>query len=317
MASPRVVSLLPSTTEIVCALGLRDTLVGRSHECDFPKGVEALPPLTEPKLDADAPSRVIDDRVRELVGEGLSVYRVDADRLRELAPDVILTQTHCEVCAASVGDVEAALQDWVGGRPEIVALQPNTLADVWDDVGRAAAALGAASAGDALRARLTDRVTELGERAAGGASRPRVATIEWIDPWMAAGNWVPELVSIAGGEELFGSAGSHSPWLELDALRGADPDTLVVMPCGFGLERTRSEFAPAAGALASLRAVREGRVALTDGHQYFNRPGPRLVESLEILCEILQPERFPARHEGAGWEWLDGRLPGEAGRREG
>ena len=306
MALPRVVSLLPSTTEIVCALGMRDALVGRSHECDHPAGVEGLPVLTEAKLDATAPSRAIDDRVRELVSEGLSVYRVDPDRLRELRPDVVLTQTHCEVCAASLGDVEAALRDWVGTRPEIVTLEPCTLADVWDDVGRIADALDVHERGRETRDALTDRVTELGERVDRSRPRARVACIEWIDPWMAAGNWMPELVTLAGAEPLFAEAGSHSPWLELETLIEADPDRMIVLPCGFDLARTRDEFTPAAlrEPLASTRAVREGRVALTDGHQYFNRPGPRLVDSLEILCEILQPDRFPPRFEGSGWESL-------------
>lgn len=302
----RIVSLLPSLTETVCALGLRDALVGRSHECDFPAGVETLPALTEPKLDAEAPGRVIDSRVRELVERGLSVYRVDAERLRALRPDVILTQDHCEVCAASLSDVEAALAEWVGGRPRIVSVEPKTVTDVISGFGRLGEALGATKAGHALTARCLMRFEEIAGRTHGVVQRPRVACLEWIDPLMGAGNWMPELVEMAGGVALFGSAGEHSPWIEWAELREADPDVLFFLPCGFDLARTRRELADVVERpeFAEPRAVREGRVFLADGNQYFNRPGPRLVESLEILTEILHPGRFTPRHRGEGWQPL-------------
>ena len=300
----RIASLLPSTTEIVCALGLREQLVGRSHECDFPPEVEALPALTASKLDPRAESLAIDDRVKQLVREGLSIYRVDADELRALAPSVVLTQEQCDVCAASPKDVEAALADWVGGRPRLVSLAPATLADVWGDLVTVAAALGVPERGKALAERLASRLTDVSERTLRIRRRPRVAAIEWIDPLMAAGNWMPELIALAGGTNLFGETGRHSPWLAWDALRAADPDVIVVLPCGFDLARTRREMAPLAAkpGWRELRAVRDGRVFLTDGNQYFNRPGPRLVESLEILAEILHPDGFPANHLGTGWE---------------
>ena len=308
---PRVVSLLPSTTEIACALGFGEALVGRSHECDFPAGVESLPVLTAAKLDAQASSRAIDERVKELVGRGLSVYEVDAERLRALAPDVVLTQTHCEVCAASRSDVEAALADWLGAKPSVVSLEPASLGDVWESFEQVARALGAPERGRALAAEATERISALGERAgaaAQAAGRPRVACIEWIDPLMAAGNWVPELVSIAGGEPVFGRPGEHSPWIDLEALARSDSDMAVVMPCGFDLARTRTEMAPLAARedFQTLRCVRESRTYLTDGHQFFNRPGPRLLESLEILCELTHPQAFGAAHRGSAWEALPG-----------
>jgi len=298
----RIASLLPSLTETVCALGLRDALVGRSHECDFPSGLEALPVLTEPKLDSEAPSGAIDSRVRELVERGLSVYRVDGHRLRELVPDLILTQDHCEVCAASLSDVEAALAEWTGRRPRVVSVEPRTVTDVVSGFGRLGQALGVPAAGRALQARCLERMEAIAARSH-GTTRPRVACLEWIDPLMGAGNWMPELVGLAGGEPLFGEAGAHSPWLDWAELREADPDVLVVLPCGFDLERTAAEMGPlvARPGFEALRAVRKGRVHLVDGNQYFNRPGPRLVESLEILAEILHPDRFPARHRGRGW----------------
>ena len=300
----RIASLLPSTTEIVCALGLRASLVGRSHECDFPPEVGALPALTESKLDPRAESHAIDDRVKQLVCEGLSIYRVDADRLRALAPSVVLTQEQCDVCAASPKDVEAALADWIGGRPRVVSLAPSTLGDVWGDLVTVAAALGVRERGEALAERLSSRLTNVSERTLRIRPRPRVAAIEWTDPLMAAGNWMPELITLAGGTNLFGETGLHSPWLEWEALRAADPDVIVVLPCGFDLARTRREMAPLAAkpGWGELRAIRSGKLFLADGNQYFNRPGPRLVESLEILAEILHPAEFPARHRGTGWD---------------
>jgi iron complex transport system substrate-binding protein len=300
----RIVSLLPSATEIVCALGWGARLVGRSHECDFPAGVEPLPVLTEPKLDARAASRAIDDRVKQLVRDGLSVYRVDAERLRALEPSLILTQEQCAVCAASPQDVEAALCSWNGARPRVVSLAPRTLLDVWGDFVTVAEALGDRARGEALARRLADRVSDVAERTRRIRPRPSVAAIEWTGPLMAAGNWLPELVALAGGRSLFGETGGASPWLDPAQLSAADPDVIVVLPCGFDLARTRRETTAwiAGSGLSALRAVREGRLFVADGSQYFNRPGPRLVESLEILAEILHPEVFPARHRGSGWE---------------
>ncbi len=304
----RIVSLLPSLTEIVCALGLREQLVGRSHECDHPAGVDVLPALTEPKLDPGRSSAEIDSRVRQLVAEGLSVYRVDAERLRDLAPTTILTQDQCEVCAASLGDVEQALEEWNGARPRVVSLAPTTLGDVWDDILRVGEALGVEGRARALCERLSDSVTDLAERALRIREQPKVACIEWLDPLMAAGNWVPELVTLAGGRCAFCQPGEHSPSLEWSALSDADPDVVVLMPCGFDMDRIREEAAAlerSGAKLASLRAAREGRLVVVDGNQYFNRPGPRLLDSLEILAEIQHPDHFPPLHRGTGWEHLD------------
>lgn len=302
----RIASLLPSCTEIACALGFEDQLVGQSHECDFPPSVAGLPVLTEPKLDKSEPSRAIDDRVKQLVRDGLSVYRVDAERLRELAPSIVLTQDHCEVCAASLADVEKALADWTGARPRILSLDPKCLGDVWGDVTRVAEALGAPERGSALGQELAGRISDVSERSLRIRERPRVACIEWVDPLMAAGNWVPELVTLAGGQSLFGEVGKHSPWLAWEELRAADPDVMVILPCGFDIERSRAELPPLLEqpGFEELAAVRSGRVAVVDGNQYFNRPGPRLVDSLEILAEILHPDHFPANHAGKAWQPL-------------
>lgn len=299
----RIASLLPSCTEIACALGFESALVGRSHECDFPPSVGRLPVLTEPKLDRSAPGAEIDQRVKELVSLGLSVYRVDAEKLRELRPSLILTQDQCEVCAASLADIEGALAAWLGDRPPVLSLSPATLGDVWDDIQRVAEALGSPERGRSLRRKLSDRLSDLTERVRSAPDRPRVACLEWIVPLMGAGNWMPELVSLAGGAPLFGEVGRHSPWLEWMALRDADPDVIVVLPCGFDLARTREELPPLLSrpGWKELRAVRDGRVFLVDGNQYFNRPGPRLVDSLELLTEMLHPNRSGTEHRGTAW----------------
>jgi iron complex transport system substrate-binding protein len=300
----RIVSLLPSLTEIACALGLRERLVGRSHECDFPPDVRALPACTEPKFAVEGLSGEIDARVRELVQRGLSVYRVDPERLRALRPDLVLTQDHCEVCAVSVKDVECAVRDWVGGAPHVLSVAPSTLREVWASLAAVAQAAGVPDRGRALCAELTERVSQIGERAGAAGMRPTLACVEWLDPLMAAGNWMPELVAIAGGRSVLGDTGAHSPTIAFKALAAADPDVVLVLPCGFDLPRTRAELATLKGRarFAGLRAARTGRLYLADGNQYFNRPGPRLVESLEILAEILHPDRFSFGHAGKGYE---------------
>jgi len=303
VSAPRIASLLPSGTEIVCALGFREALVGRSHECDFPAGLDALPVLTESAFGGGGPSAAIDRDIRALVEEGLSIYRVDAERLKSLAPDLIVTQDQCKVCAVSLDTVEAALRAWTGAAPRVVSLVPAGLATVWDDFAHVAAALDAEAAGASLIAGLKMRTEGIAARAQALSERPRVACIEWIEPLMAAGNWIPELVALAGGEDLFGVAGAHAPWIEPAALAEADPDVIVVMPCGFGVDRVAEEMA-ALEALPfwrDLKAVRGGHVALVDANHYFSRPGPRLVDSLEILAEILHPGVFDFGHAAKGW----------------
>jgi iron complex transport system substrate-binding protein len=298
----RIVSLIASSTEIACALGAEPELVGRSHECDFPESVTRLPVLTAPKFQTDGSSAQIDERVKELLRSALSVYRVDADALAALKPDVILTQSQCEVCAVSLKDVEAAVCQILPSKPQIVSLETNALDDLWRDILRVARAIGRESRGQTLVAGLRARIDRVAADVA-PLARPTVACIEWIDPLMAAGNWMPTLVELAGGTSLFGEAGKHSPFMTWEQLVARDPEVIVTLPCGFDIARTRAEL-PALTARPewqTLRAVRNGRVFVTDGNQYFNRPGPRLVESLEILAELLHPERFRFGHEGSGW----------------
>ncbi|MGH6909026.1 MAG: cobalamin-binding protein [Phenylobacterium sp.] len=302
MSGQRIVSLLPSATEIVAALGLADQLVGRSHQCDFPARVEALPVLSATKVNLDGTSRDIDGRVNEIIAQGVSVYRVDADLLRALKPDVILTQTQCAICAVTPADLEEALCDWMGVEPALVSLAPDDLGDVWGDVLRVGAALGVEPRAHAVVAELKARLEAIAVWNR-GAARPTVAAIEWIDPLMAGGNWMPELIEIAGGTSLFATAGQHSPWLEWEALIVADPDVILLLPCGFRIEQSLADLPLLAlqPGWAELTAVRRGRVFVIDGHHYFNRPGPRLVESAEMIAEILHPDRFDFGHQGVGW----------------
>ena len=293
----RIVSLIASSTEIVCALGFEEQLVGRSHECDFPPSVKRLPVCTEPKFPTDGSSYEIDQRVKAILQEGLSVYRVKGDLLRELAPDIIITQSQCEVCAVSLKDVEQAVCEVLPSRPRIVSLEPNALDDVWRDIARVAEALEAPAVGAQLVRTLQAQMAKIAAQTR-TLGHPTVACVEWIEPMMAAGNWMPELVEMAGGRNLFGEAGKHAPWMTFDQLCARDPDVIVVLPCGYDLKKTREE----------MRAVDwtklRGRIALADGNQFFNRPGPRLADSLEILAEILHPDTFAFGRKGRDWEPL-------------
>jgi len=306
MAAARIVSLIASSTEIVCALGLESRLVGRSHECDYPPSVTRLPVCTRPKFATNGSSLEIDQRVKTILQQALSVYQVDSGLLRQLRPTHIITQTQCEVCAVSLKDVEQAVREMIGSKPVIVPLAPNCLADVWADVQRVADALDVADRSRQLIRQWRSRMGQIEKKAAIRATRLRVACIEWIEPLMASGNWMPELVEMAGGLNLLGEAGKHSPWMSWEELQEKDPDVILILPCGFDIQRARQEFPTLTSkpGWPDLKAVRERRVYVLDGNQYFNRPGPRLVESLEILSEILHPEVFHFGHEGAGWQRL-------------
>jgi len=294
---PRIVSLIASATEMVAALGQLENLVGRSHECDYPESVRSLPVCTKPRIPVDGDSREIDRLVKETARTSVSIYDVFEDVLEQLEPTHILTQIQCEVCAVSLRDVEAAIARGMKTKARIVSLQPNSLADIWDDFRRAAVALGIEQRGEEVIAALQARMHPVSRDPA-----PRVACIEWIEPLMAAGNWTPELIALAGGVDIFGQPGRHSPWLTWEQLKAADPDVIIVAPCGFDLERTAAEMYWLTNRpdWSSLRAVNDGRVYLADGNQYFNRPGPRVVETLEILIEILDG-RTANRHETIGW----------------
>lgn len=299
----KIVSLLPSATEIVAGLGLTDRLVGRSHECDYPLSVIDLPACTAPKLDPEGSSQEIHDRVTELMNSALTVYEVKTELLKQLQPTHIITQDQCDVCACSLHEVEAAVGEMVSSRPQIISLQPTVLSEVWADIIRVGQALNAD--GEAVVAKLQARVQEITNQTEGIAQsdRPTVACIEWSSPLMAAGNWIPELVEMAGGRSLFGKVGQHSPWLNWQDLISANPDIIIFMPCGYDLDRTREDAANLSNHpnWQKLPAVQSGKVYLTDGNSFFNRPGPRLVDSLEILAEILHPQQFQFGYQNKAW----------------
>jgi len=286
----RIVSLLPSATEIVCAVGAGEALVGRSHECDFPAAITDRPVLTRARIALGDTSGAIDHAVRAVIRDALSLYTVDEQALAALAPDVIVTQDLCEVCAVSLDDVRRAVarlaqRDAV----EVVSLRPTRLGDVLDDVERVARALGRAADGAAVRGALDQRIREIEGRAAAAASkgRPRVLSIEWLDPLMIGGTWMPELIELAGGRAVGAEAGAPAPTIDVRELGQLAPDVIVVKPCGFTIERALRERA-----LIERLAQGSARVYVTDCNAYFNRPGPRLVESLEIMAACVHPARF-------------------------
>jgi len=293
---PRIVSLISSATEIVNALGQFEFLVGCSHECDFPEAVKALPVCTKPTIPVTGSSREIDLLVKDRVRNALSVYDVFDDVLECLQPTHILTQTQCEVCAVSLADVERSVAQRLASQPMIVSLNAESLDGVWADMRRVAHALGA---DEAAIAQLQERLRVISARATQATASPRVAVVEWIEPLMAAGNWTPELIALAGGVNLFGEAGTHSPWMSWEDLVASDPDVILVAPCGFDLERTEKEMYWLTQRPEWPRFAR--RVFLADGNQYFNRPGPRLVETLQIIAEILHPQLFKPSFEGSAW----------------
>jgi iron complex transport system substrate-binding protein len=299
----RIVSLLPSATEIVCALGLRESLVARSHECDFPEDVEGLPAVTRPRLEVQGSSRQIHDRVTALSGSAEGVYALDVETIRALSPTHVVTQAQCDVCAVGMADVERALAGWPKDPPAVAALHPTDLPAALDDIRRTGAFLDAGTAADRVVKQITSRLDEVRRRAA-GRPRPRVALLEWTDPLMGAGNWMPELVRIAGGEPVLGVPGRHSRWISFEELEAADPEVVVVVPCGFDLVRAGAELRALAAhpRFRGLRAVRAGRAFAADGNAYFNRPGPRLADSAGILAEILAAG---AAGRGAAWQSLE------------
>lgn len=312
----RIISLIASATEIVGALGFEQFLVGRSHECDYPPSIAQLPVCTRPRFDIAGSSREIDQRVKalrhkSLLDDTLSVYEVFGEKIRQLQPTHIVTQTQCEVCAVSLKDVEQAVWDLAGSGVSIISLQPNALADVWEDICRVASGLGATDAGVRLVASLQRRLESIESRARPLKTRPSLAGIEWADPLMAFGNWTPQLVQMAGGRSLFGVAGRHSPPIRFDDLAAEDPDVILIAPCGFSIDRALQDLPvlQSHAGWSQLQAVRNGRVFVADGNQYFNRPGPRLVETLEILAEVLHPDVFGFGQEGKGWIRAPGSRP--------
>lgn len=303
MTAPRVASLLPAATEIVAALGLVDALVGVSHECDFPPAVQRLPRVTRCAIHGNAlPSGEIDRWVRDTLAGTGTLYTLDEAVLRALAPDVLLTQRLCDVCAVG-WDAVTAFAAALPGPPAVVNLEPQTLQGVFDDVGRVAAALGVPARGTRLVAALRSRV-EAVRTVAGGDPPRRCVLLEWIDPPFCSGHWGPELVAIAGGHDPVGRPGQDAAAVPWEQIRAAAPEVLVVACCGYDVARTRRDLPLLQGypGFDDLPCARTGEVWLVDGSAYFSRPGPRLVDSLEILAPLVHPARWPDRPPPPGVE---------------
>lgn len=307
MKPQRIVSLLPAATEAIYLFGLGQRLVGRSHECDHPSSALRLPALTKPGIPSAKTSAQIDQQVRACLAEGAPLYDLDLAKLRELKPDAIIAQNLCSVCAIDSKALEQSLADWPGNKPCLLSLNIRRFADLWTELRRLSEELGAGEAGLTAIRQLKERAADIVSKACLIKNRLSVLCLEWLDPLMVAGHWTPDLVELAGGTNSFTRAGERSPTLTWDEFATLDPDVILLMPCGFSLPRARLEAAtlPENPRWPTLSAVRKRRVYLTDGNQYFNRPGPRLVESLEILAEILQPDLFPLGWEKrGGWQRL-------------
>ncbi|HEY2825208.1 MAG TPA: ABC transporter substrate-binding protein [Gemmatimonadales bacterium] len=290
----RIVSLLASGTEIVCALGLADQLVAISHECDYPATILDRPRVSRPRFDPmGLSSGAIDSELRRVMAEHGSAYAVDEDQLRAVRPDLILTQDVCEVCAVPTTLAEQAVR--AIGRPvEILSLDAHDIHGILHSVRRVADAAGAGEAGIDVVSGLRRRLEMVATRVA-PASRPRVMVLEWLDPPFIPGHWGPEMVDLAGGENVAGQAGKRSKQATWDQLKGLDPDVLLVAPCGYGLPEAKADADRFAAQLASVapRAIAEGRAWVADGSAYFNRSGPRVADGVEILGAIVHPDRFP------------------------
>lgn len=303
MSALKIISLLPAATEIVCALGLESHLIGRSHECDFPESVKHLPVCSSAKFISGSDSAEIDRQVKEILTDAISIYTVDRELIKQLQPDVIITQAQCEVCAVSLKNVEDALQGLLDKECRIISLQPNTLSDVYKEISEIAIILSVSSRADDLLERAEERIEIIRHKLKFISEKPKVACIEWLDPLMIAGNWTPELVQIAGGDPILTVNGKHSAFIDFDAIIKEDPDIVVVMPCGFSIPRTLQEINLLLDlpGWTDLKAVQNNRIYIADGNQYFNRSGPRLTDSIEILAEIINAKQFVYGYEGEGW----------------
>ncbi|MDR3633901.1 MAG: cobalamin-binding protein [Isosphaeraceae bacterium] len=297
----RIVSLLPSLTELVCALGRGDELVGVTHECDFPPGVELLPHLTHSRIPDDASSGAIDALVAE---QGGSLYDLDAAGMAELRPDLILTQEQCDVCAVNEATVRRTAAT-LTSRPHVESVNPTDLPGVFAMFERVGELLDARSEAGALVARFEVTAAAIGRRLP-GSRRPRTVLLEWFDPPYSSGHWNPEIIALGGGQEIMAQPGARSRRLTWDALQKADPDLIILAPCGFTLERSAIELPALLGSTewAGLRAAQSGNVVLADGSAYFSRPGPRLETSLRIAAAAVAPDACGELAPAGGWRRL-------------
>lgn len=289
----KICSLLPSSTEILFALGLGDSVAGVTHECDFPPEAANKPALIRPRVDPHAAPAELDRQVTELVKRGESIYAVDAELLALLSPDLIVTQDLCHVCAASPDDLAAALTKFTK-RPRVLSLVPHSLRDVWDDIRRVGEATSRRREAQALAITLEQKVAAIEMKAAHSSSRPRVLCLEWLDPYYVGGHWVPEMVARAGGEDVLGKTGDPSFRVTAEQIADSNAEVIVVMPCGYNASRSVDGYRAAQipESWKSLPAFRDRRIFAVDANSYFSRPGPRLADGVALLAQILHPDLF-------------------------
>lgn len=296
----RICSLLPSATEILYAIGLGDSVLGVTHECDFPAEAATKPALIRPRVDPQASPAEIDRKVSEIIARGESIYAVDAELLSSLSPDLILTQDLCHVCAASPDDLATALMRFPR-QPQVLSLTPRSLAEVWDDIRRVGDATGRSREAEALAGALEQRVAAIEAASTRAASRPRVVCLEWLDPYFVGGHWIPEMVYKAGGEDVLGRLRQPSYKVTGDEILKSLPDVIAVMPCGYGTARVAAEFRieQLPRGADTLPAIKHRRVFAVDANSYFSRPGPRLADGVAVLAHLLHPELFAAQIPGS------------------
>ena len=300
----KIVTLIPSATEIVSFLGKKDFIVGKSHECDYPEDLNNIKKLTSPKINVEGTSGEIHKEITEILENSLSVYKVDVNELKKLNPDIVVTQAHCEVCAVSFSEVEEIVTNHLDKKTKIISLQPNTLDDVFEDIKRVAKGLNI----DEIKTKnlikpLEERLKNIQVKSS-EKKKKKIACIEWIDPLMAAGNWIPEMVKISGGEDIFGKSGKDSHWIKFDEVKKYNPEIIIFLPCGYDIEKTKNEVENLfnqQNKWNALNAFMNKEIYIVDGNQFFNRPGPRLLESLEIFAEIIHPGLFNFNHNEDGW----------------
>ena len=301
----KIVTLLPSATEIVSFLGQKESIIGCSHECDYPNDLDNIVKLTSPKINVEGTSSKINKEIKSLLENSLSVYKVDVEKLKDLDPDFIVTQANCEVCAVSFAEVQNIVSKYLSPKAKIISLEPNTLNDVFNDIRRVATTLNIDNKiNNKLISKLELRLKDIKDLASIQKRKPSVVCIEWIDPLMVAGNWIPEMVEIAGGNDILGRSGNNSHWIKFNEIKDHDPEIIIFLPCGFDIKKTKKElnsYLKKDSTWSLLKAFKNNKLFIADGNQFFNRPGPRLIESIEIFAEIIHPSVFNFKHKKTGW----------------
>ena len=302
MASTKIITLIPSATEIISFLGLDSQLVGVSHECDFPEKVKSLKKLTKTDIKTNVSSYNIHLQIEKILENSLSVYKVDENLLKYLNPDVIITQDQCNVCAVDLSQVKKVMSSYLNKEVDIISLQPKSFKNIFENIEYVAKKLNVFNALNKNKInKLLNRISDIRLKK---KSFKKVICIEWCNPLMAAGNWIPDMVKIAGGNELFGINNKNSHWIDFKSVRDFNPEVIIFMPCGYNLLQTQRDVASLFENNVNwknLSAYKNKKLYLVDGNQYFNRPGPRIVDSLEILAEIFNPDVFNYGYKGNGW----------------